>query len=63
MDYVRLHAQEMDEDVMRKHIELYVNDYSLDIGEEGRQAIRRLLNRDAALGASSRESEVLFPAG
>jgi len=38
-DYVRRHAQEMDEDVMRKHIELYVNDYSKDLGPSGRGAI------------------------
>jgi 1,4-dihydroxy-6-naphthoate synthase len=32
----------MSEDVMRQHIDLYVNDYSLDLGEEGRQAIESL---------------------
>jgi 1,4-dihydroxy-6-naphthoate synthase len=40
--YVSKHAQEMDEEVMRKHIELYVNDYSIDLGEEGKQAIQKL---------------------
>ncbi len=38
-DYVKEHSQEMSEDVMRKHIELYVNDYSLDLGENGKKAI------------------------
>jgi 1,4-dihydroxy-6-naphthoate synthase len=38
-DYVKQHSQEMSEDVMRKHIELYVNDYSLDLGENGKKAI------------------------
>jgi 1,4-dihydroxy-6-naphthoate synthase len=33
-DYVKQHSQEMNEDVMRQHIELYVNNYSLDLGEE-----------------------------
>ncbi len=33
----------MSEDVMRKHIDLYVNDYSLDLGEEGKNAIEKLL--------------------
>ncbi len=42
-DYIRSHAQEMSEDVMRKHIDLYVNDYSLDLKEEGREAIIKLL--------------------
>jgi 1,4-dihydroxy-6-naphthoate synthase len=42
-DYVKDHAQEMDEKVMRQHIDLYVNDYSLALGEEGRKAVRILL--------------------
>jgi len=41
-DYIRSHAQEMSEDVMRKHIDLYVNDYSLHLKAEGRNAIRKL---------------------
>lgn len=40
--YVREHAQTMQEEVMRKHIELYVNQFSLDLGEEGKQAISTL---------------------
>jgi 1,4-dihydroxy-6-naphthoate synthase len=39
MPYVREHAQEMDEDVMKKHIDLYVNDFSLDLGETGEKAV------------------------
>lgn len=46
-DYVRSHAQEMDETVMRQHIDLYVNDYSLSLGDKGRAAIRELLDVDA----------------
>ncbi|WP_114791588.1 1,4-dihydroxy-6-naphthoate synthase [Niabella yanshanensis] len=38
-NYVKEHAQAMSEDVMRQHIELYVNDYSLDLGENGKKAI------------------------
>jgi 1,4-dihydroxy-6-naphthoate synthase len=43
--YVRQHAQEMSEDVCRRHIELYVNGFSLDLGDEGRHAIEALLRR------------------
>ncbi len=43
-DYIRMHAREMSEDVMRKHIDLYVNSFSINLGSEGRQAILRLLN-------------------
>ena len=32
-DYITQHAQEMSEEVMRKHIDLYVNDYSIDLGK------------------------------
>ncbi|MBS4064563.1 MAG: 1,4-dihydroxy-6-naphthoate synthase [Chitinophagaceae bacterium] len=41
-DYVVAHAQEMGEDVMRQHIDLYVNHYSLDLGEDGLAAVNVL---------------------
>jgi 1,4-dihydroxy-6-naphthoate synthase len=41
-DYVRAHAQEMSDDVCAAHIALYVNDHSIDIGQDGLQAIERL---------------------
>jgi 1,4-dihydroxy-6-naphthoate synthase len=44
-DYVKDHAQEMNEAVMRQHIDLYVNDYSLSMGEEGRKAVEEMFNR------------------
>lgn len=53
-DYIRLHAQEMSEDVMRSHIDLYVNDYSIDLGPEGKAAINTLLKvYEQANGVSS----------
>jgi 1,4-dihydroxy-6-naphthoate synthase len=39
IDFIRSHAQAMDESVMYKHIELYVNKYSIDLGEEGKKAV------------------------
>lgn len=42
--YVIKHAKEMSEVVMRKHIDLYVNQYSTDLGIEGKIAIEKLLN-------------------
>jgi 1,4-dihydroxy-6-naphthoate synthase len=42
-DYIRSHAQEMSEAVMRKHINLYVNDYSLALGPKGKAAIVKLM--------------------
>ncbi|HEV8286369.1 MAG TPA: 1,4-dihydroxy-6-naphthoate synthase [Chitinophagaceae bacterium] len=41
-EFVKEHSQEMSEDVMRQHIELYVNNYSLDLGDEGKKAIETL---------------------
>lgn len=43
-DYVKEHAQEMNEAVMRKHIDLYVNDFSADLGADGKNAVQELLN-------------------
>lgn len=40
--FIKQHAQEMDEAVMYKHIELYVNKYSIDLGNEGKKAIDTL---------------------
>jgi 1,4-dihydroxy-6-naphthoate synthase len=42
ISFIRQHAQAMEEDVMYKHIELYVNKYSTDLGIEGRKAIDML---------------------
>lgn len=41
-EYVKMHSQEMSEDVMRQHINLYVNDFSLDLGTTGQMAIEDL---------------------
>jgi 1,4-dihydroxy-6-naphthoate synthase len=44
LEFIRSHAQEMSEEVMYKHIELYVNKYSIDLGDEGRKAINLLFD-------------------
>lgn len=43
MPFVRAHAQEMDDTVMQSHIALYVNDFSLALGEKGAAAVQKLL--------------------
>jgi 1,4-dihydroxy-6-naphthoate synthase len=60
MPFVREHAQEMSEPVMRQHIELYVNDYSIDLGSEGRRAIGLLFDRAASTGAIPAVTAPLF---
>lgn len=42
-NYVKQHAQEMEEQVMKQHIDLYVNNYTLNLGNEGKKAIKTLL--------------------
>jgi 1,4-dihydroxy-6-naphthoate synthase len=42
-DYVVRHSQEMQKSVMRQHIDLYVNQFSLSLGEQGRHAVKILL--------------------
>jgi 1,4-dihydroxy-6-naphthoate synthase len=42
LDFIKHHAQEMSEEVMYKHIDLYVNKYSIDLGSEGKEAINMM---------------------
>ncbi|RYG22015.1 MAG: 1,4-dihydroxy-6-naphthoate synthase [Chitinophagaceae bacterium] len=44
IEFIRKHAQEMKEEVMYKHIELYVNQYSVNLGKEGRKAVDKLFS-------------------
>lgn len=46
--YVRAHAQELSDDVCDAHIALYVNEHSLDVGDDGQRAIARLVGTSAA---------------
>jgi len=60
LDYVRAHAQEMDEDVMYRHIDLYVNEYSVDLGVEGRRAVELLFEKAAQTGIIPQTNSTLF---
>jgi 1,4-dihydroxy-6-naphthoate synthase len=60
LPYVRAHAQEMSEDVMYQHIDLYVNDYSIDLGAEGRRAVETLFERARAAAVIPALSDDLF---
>ncbi|HRI20158.1 MAG TPA: 1,4-dihydroxy-6-naphthoate synthase [Panacibacter sp.] len=58
-DYVKQHAQEMSEQVMRQHIDLYVNNYSVDLGEDGKKSVMKMLeifqqlHKETAIDASN----------
>ena len=60
LPYVRAHAQEMSEEVMYKHIDLYVNRYSVDLGAEGRRAIELMFERAGAFGLIPAAGAPLF---
>ena len=50
MEYIRAHAQEMNGTVLQNHIGLYVNDFSLEMGGEGRAAVTELFRRGRMAG-------------
>ncbi len=49
LPFVKQHAQEMDEQVILNHIELYVNDFSVNLGERGKQAVLKMLEKSSSL--------------
>ena len=60
MPYVSAHAQEMEPDVMKQHIALYVNAYSVSLGEFGRAAIERLITEGQQAGLLPEITRPLF---
>lgn len=60
LSFIKAHAQEMDEKVMYHHIELYVNKYSVDLGIEGKKAIRTLFEQAFSRGIISKVDQNLF---
>jgi 1,4-dihydroxy-6-naphthoate synthase len=56
-EYVSCHAQEMSEAVMRQHIDLYVNDFSADMGETGKNAIETLVHIYQRMNATNSPSQ------
>ena len=60
LPYIRKHSQEIDEKVVENHIGLYVNDYSLDLGEEGRQAVEIFLMRGREANILPKSSKSIY---
>jgi 1,4-dihydroxy-6-naphthoate synthase len=60
LGYCRQHSQEMDEQVMKSHISLYVNDFSLDLGKDGLAAVRRLFKEAETQGVFSGSEKTLL---
>lgn len=59
-DFIRCNASEMDDDVMLKHIGLYVNEYSVSLGLEGRQAVNRMFEYAIAANIISKPLGLIF---
>ena len=58
--FVKQHAQEMDINVCRKHINLYVNDFSIELGDEGKKAVSMLFEKGIAAKFFSEITEPVF---
>jgi len=58
--FVKLYAQEMEESVMRSHIDLYVNEFTRNLGEEGKQAVRTLYGKAEELGIIPKLERSIF---
>lgn len=59
-DYIKRHSQELADEVIASHIGLYVNDFSLDLGQEGEKAVAELLRRAEQRGIIPASSLPLF---
>lgn len=60
IDFIRSHAQEMSAEVVKKHIELYVNKFSVDLGEVGKKAVQTFFDEAHKLGFIPETKQNLF---
>ena len=58
--FVKLHSQTMQDDVIKKHIDLYVNEYSIDLGEKGKRAVKLLFDKAQELGLIEKMEKNIF---
>lgn len=59
-DFVKKYAQEIDDEVIYKHIQLYVNDFSINLGEKGKMSIKKLYELAAENNIIAPVSDKLF---
>lgn len=59
-EYIKAHSAELEDEVIESHIELYVNQYSLDIGQEGEQAVNTLFEKAREKGLVNELSQPIF---
>lgn len=58
--YIKMHSQELADEVIRQHINLYVNNYSIDIADDGIHAVEELFRRAEEKGIIPKSSKPLF---
>ena len=56
---MRKHAQEFNDDVLMQHVDLYVNDWTIDLGDIGRNALKELGHRAKTIGLTSDQTSAL----
>jgi 1,4-dihydroxy-6-naphthoate synthase len=59
--YIKEHSQELDDSVIDEHIKLYVNEYSMDLGDDGIRAVRKLLDMAEERGIIKKSVNPLTP--
>lgn len=62
-DFIRCNAQEMDESVMQQHIDLYVNQFSVSLGSEGKHAVNQMFEYGISAGIINQMPERIFTSG
>lgn len=60
VDFIKTHSQEMDDAVIKSHIQLYVNDFSIDLGKKGRDAVEFLLLKMHEINKMETPTQPLF---
>jgi len=59
-DFVKVNAREMSPDVMKMHIDLYVNDFSNDLGDDGKKAVMKFLQVHSSINKIPVEEKNIF---
>ena len=59
-DFIRENAQEMSAEVMQMHIDLYVNDFTIDLGEAGKNAVKKFVQVHSSINKLPVEMEKVF---
>ena len=59
-NYIKAHARETEDDVISRHIQLYVNSFSLSLGDEGKNAVKKMIDQATEKGIIGTVTEPFF---